>query len=66
MPSEEVLSLAKEDKQLRMEAKGDHKRAAQHVMSALDHERSPPGSTANPDKHSKETEVSDNVLYYWL
>ena len=59
VPSEEILCLAKEDKQLRMEAKGGHKKAAQHSMSLLDHNHSPsPGSTANHDEHSTETEVS--------
>ena len=67
VPSEKVLCLAKEDKQLKMEAKGDHKRTAQQLMSPLDHNHSPsPGSTANPDEHSAETEVSDHALYYWL
>ena len=59
VPSEKVLSLAKEDKQLRMEAKGDYKRAAQHLIFPLDHNHSPsPGSTANHDEHSTEAEVS--------
>ena len=66
VPSEKVLSLAKEDKQLGMETTGDHKRGG-HLMSFLDHNHSPfPGSTTNPDERSVETEVSDNMSYYWL